>query len=424
MQDFKNKTKELVRNRMNNKKIVLFGAGVVAVEFYNKHKNLLNITRVVSNFSKECGPMAFLNELDIVQFDKNQIADDEYMIVCGPIAFRTIELQLENCGFTMYEDYIESSIAEAIFSGKKIALFYGQCILRDVHKCIVGVNAFNEKYASIFTQTTTGQTKIANRLLYYAKDLCDAYVYTPKILDLDSIYSLQPHELPKDCQIVSVSNLLCSVYWPEIIPKLDRYNPYYLYSYNVNRHGEDILGHTIYRREDSNINKLVKKGMPTKEIVKKLSDEDFYSEKTVRKNFELGMKLIRVAENNVDITIADYIEENYAKLPLYQNFIHPSKYVIYEYVKKIVEELGADTSEIPALLEASPKHIHQGGDVPIYPSIVRNLNLEFVDVDSEYEVMIGNGIAKMNFEEYIEHFAEYTRMSMNIINIIREPICQ
>lgn len=413
----KEEIKALVREKMSSKRIVLFGAGVVAEEFYEAHKDLLNISHCVSNIQKEWGEGAFMEgELDVRQYRPEDIEENDYIIVCGPLAFRSIELQLRDDGYEMYEDFVESKIAGAIYSGKKIALFYGQCILRDIHKCLVQVPSFTEEYASIYTQASKGQAIVINRLLYHVKDICDLYVYTPKILDKESIYSLNPNQLTKDCKVFSVSNLTYPLYWPQINDKVDEYNQFYIYPYNAKRDLD--FYHRMYRQEDCNINKMVIDGMTTKEIINTLSDENFYSEKEVLKNKRIALKLIAAAEKTIDITVLDYIEDMYQKEMLYQNYIHPNKSVIWLYIRRLLTGIGLSLQDVDDIEREAPLHVHQSGDVPIYPSVAKHLSLEFVNKDTKYEILVGNGITYMTFEEYTEHFTEYTRKAYELMRLI------
>lgn len=408
----KEEIKSLVREKMSTKRIVLFGAGEVAEEFFEEHKDKLNISHCVSNIESEWGEKVFLGELDVNKYCKEELQENDYIIVCGPVAFRTIELQLNEDGMRMYEHFVESKIAKAIYEGKRIALFYGQCVLRDIYEEIIHVPSFRKEYAAVFTQTNKGQTVVINRLLFYLKDLCDIYIYTPKILDRDSAYSLALEELPKNCKVISVSNLIVSIYWPQINADLEGYNEWYLYPYNAERDMDFF--HTMYRREDSNINRLVLEGKTTNEIVNILSADDFYTEKEVKRHLNLSLKLIDIAERDIDIKMADYIRENYRRDVIYQNYIHANKCIIWEYVRRLLKEIDVSSEEADELERKAPLHSHQGGDVPIYPSVAKHLQLDFIDDETRYEVMTGRGIVLMSFEEYTEHYVEYTKKAMEI----------
>ncbi len=412
----KEQIKALVREKLQSKRIILFGAGVIAEEFYQEHKECLRISHCVSNLQKEWGERAFLGELDVKQYKQEELEEGDYLVVCGPLAFRTIELQLEADGLKIYEHYIESKLASAIWQNKKIAVFYGECIMRDIYRCIIRVPVFQNVYTSIFTQVIREQAVITNRLLYYAKDVCDLYIYTPKLLDRDSIYAVHKEELPPDCIVVSVSNLVMILYWPQVSYVLRQTNENYLYPYDIKR--DEIFGHILYRRGDLNINAMVLQGLSTKEIVDRLSDEDFYSEKQIWRHKEIFFKSVGMAEKAVDITILDYLKDNYSTISLYQNFAHPNNCVIWEYVRRLLIRLGFSIEGWDDLKEKLNDAAHRGGEVPIYPSTAKHLKLNFINEQTRYEVIVGNGIEQMTFRECIEHYAEYTRKAVEIIKML------
>jgi len=412
----KEEIKALVREKMATKRIILFGAGVVAEEFYEAHKDKLNISHCVSNIQKEWGEGAFMEgELDVRQYRSEDIEENDYIVVCGPIAFRSIELQLKGDGYEMYEDFVESKIAGAIYSGKKIALFYGQCILRDIYECVIQVKAFNLVYAPIFTQTVKNQTIVINRMVYYLKEICDLYVYTPKMLDRDSAYVVREEELPEGCIIISIGNILAPIYWPQINVDPMAYNGWYVYPYNILRNMNFF--HTLYRKEDININRMIAAGYSTKHILQKVTSEDYYSKEQVQNNVRFTLKSIKIAERGIDIKIIDFIKERYMKEMLYQNYAHPQKNIFWHYVLEIMKSIGLTFEEVEILEQNSVNHIHEGGDVPIYPSVAKHMELEFYDENNKYEIMTGNGIRYMTFTEYMEHYVEYTRKSKEIFEM-------
>ena len=401
----KETVKETVLNKINSKNIILFGVGPVAEKFYMKFRDRMRISHCVSNFAEEWGEKEFLGELDVKCFKKEDISENDYLIICGPYAFRTIELQLVRDGLKMYDHFVESNIADAIFSQKKIALFYGGCVLRDIRLCLDKVPSFQNDYTSVFIQTNAHQSITINRVLYYMKDIADCYVYTPRILDRDEIYMLKKEDLPETCKIISVSNISVGIYWPQIELDLEVYNPYYLHSYNARRNLD--FYHSVYRKEDKNINQMVSQKISIPEIVKRLSDEDFYSEKEVLRNEKIAFKTIQMAERAVDVTIYDYVKENYREKNLYQNFMHPDKCIIWEYVRRLLDKMEVSVKEVDHLEQISPKHIHEGGDVPIYPSVIKHMQLKGME-NKRYEILAGENIRYMTFEEAIEHIASYT----------------
>ena len=73
--------------------------------------------------------------------------------------------------------------------------------------------------------------------------------------------------------------------------------------------------------------------------------------------------------------------------------------------------------DLSELEEEAPEHVHSGGDVPIYPSVAKHLQLDFISDTTKYEIITGEGSVYMTFAEYVEHYVEYTRKSMEIMRI-------
>ena len=409
----KEEIKRLVRKNLAEKRIILFGAGEVAQIFYTNNRDKLNISHCVSNLSDEWGSKKFMQELDVKEFKSEEIKKDDYLIVCGPFAFRRLEIQLINCGFCMFEHFVESSIAECILSNKKIALFRGSCILRDVYECIVKAKAFSEEYTAIFATDNYVTSKYDNRVLYYASKICDCYIYSYRILRQDKVYLFDDEDLPSDCQKISISNITFPGYWPQADPEIRNSNKYLIHPYNAKR--DLVFYHTLYRMEDVNLNKMIEEGKSEDEIYNLVSADDYYEEKAVRRNLKVSFKSLQIAEQFADIKVYDFIKNNYDKRLVFQNFSHMHKCVIWTYVRRLLERMGIEYSECELLEEQSPEYIHHGGDIPIYPGVAKLLGLDWINELTQYEIMTYHGVEKMTFEQYIRHYVAYTEKVREIM---------
>lgn len=411
----KEEIKAKSRKKLLEKRIILFGAGEVAEKFYFVNRNKINISHCVSNLKEQWGKKKFLDELDIKEFRAEDIGENDYIIVCGPFAFRQIEIQLVNCGFRMFEHFIESQIANSLLENKKIALFRGSCILRDIYECIVQSQAFTEQYTAIYATDNYVVSKFDNRVLYYASMICDCYVYSYRILRQDKVYLLTEDDLPADCRIISVSNITFPGYWPQADPEIRNSNKYLMHPYNSKRNL--VFYHTLYRLEDININQMIEAGKEADEIYKLVSASDYYDEKMVKRNLKVSFKSVQIAEQFADIRVMDFLKENYDKRLVFQNFAHMHKCVIWTYVRRLLETMGVSIEECDRLEANSPEFIHHGGDIPVYPSVAKVLGLNWLDESTSYEIMTYHGIEKMTFEEYVRHYVEYTKMARNIMSI-------
>ena len=109
-----------------------------------------------------------------------------------------------------------------------------------------------------------------------------------------------------------------------------------------------------------------------------------------------------------------FLEQN---IWLYQNYIHPNKIVIGEYTKKLLSKLDVSCDGFEEYLETRPEHIHEGGDVPIYPSVIKHMRLQCVTEKQQWRVLTSDGIKTMTFEEYVRYYAEYTAKAIDIMNM-------
>ena len=410
----KDDIRKLVKDKLKNKKIVLFGAGPIAEAFYESMFDKLNIVRCVSNVNREWGPRRFLGKLDVSRYAKEDIMPDEYMIVCGPLAFEQIDVQLISDGFKIFDDYIDSRLVPAIVNDKKIALFRGSCILRDIYNVVSCQDKFAAIYDSLFVTDNYTIHKYQKKIVYYCTLVCDLYVFTHRILRQDKVHIIDRSELPPDCIYLSVSNISFGGFWPQTKSELVEFNPYFMTTYNVHRNTEYY--HLTYRDSDENINRLIDEGKDWEEIYSILSADDFYSEKEINRCLKIGLKSIAIAEQNADITVLDFIKENYKDMLLFQDNMHMHKNVLWEYIRRFYERLGITDEDFEEKKRLAQDYVHHGGAMPIYPCIIKKLGLTWIKPDDKYEIMTFYGTVDMDFKEYVKCYVEYAKA----VNDIRE----
>src|SRR5262249_9321726 len=123
---------------------------------------------------------------------------------------------------------------------------------------------------------------------------CDLFIYM-KTGDaygerLSSDYLLS--KLPPHCKKISIGNAYFKSYYPQ-------------FTYNNQN--------TLYGYEDQNVLRLVKRGESKERIVAILSDEQFYSAKELQMIHNEFMYNLRQRENDIDIPLANFIEQHYQK---------------------------------------------------------------------------------------------------------------
>lgn len=404
--------RQKILEQLQAKEIVLFGAGMMAHEFYEQYKDKLSFAFCVTNTSTEWGEKRFCGKLDIRQYRAQELKDRYYVVLGVYPAFDNIASQMECDGYAMFRDFVDYKVAEAVLENKKLAFFYGTCILRDVLHALERVPAFTKQYVSIFKQGDTQErdTIAEIRRLYYAKDICDAYIYANKLLHSSEAYNMQRTDLPEDCKMIGVSKVTFHGYWPQLHNK--SYNDNWLF--DVMAPFDNNFWHLMYSREDANITKLAEEGKTPEEIYKILSADDYYSAKDIKKHLRICFKTLQVAEKGIEVRVGDFVQRNYKEQKLYQDFTHPKKEVLWEYVRQVLEHLEIQEEHLADIIEAAPAYIHRSSDMPIYPSVAKHLGLSWINENTRYELITSKGVRLMTFKEYVLHYAAYTQAALKL----------
>lgn len=400
-----------ILGHLRNRELVLFGAGEVARGFYNRYKEELNFAFSVTNNSREWGEKRFCQELDIKPYSEQELKGRYYIVLCIYFGFDEVAVQLECDDYIMFDDFVDYKIAEAILEYKKIAFFYGNCVVRDIHQMVKWVPAFREQYSSTFIQSRKNETMFDIRRLYYGKKVCDAYIYGQKLINLSDPYNMQREDLPNDCKMIGVSTLTFHGYWPQQLQNV-KYSDDWIFE--VTAPFDNYFWHLMYAREDLNLKRLVEEGRTPEEICDIVSAEDFYSEKEVKKHLRMCFKSLEMVERGMDVRVSDFIKKNYQKERLYQDYIHLKKPVLWEYVKQVLQYLEVEEAELDEIIETSPEYVHQAGDIPIYPSVAKHLGLDWVKKDTVYEILTCKGVRFMTFREYVIHYSRYLQASLEL----------
>lgn len=402
-----------VKECLQTKKIIIFGAGKIAEDFYLEYRDRLVFDCCISNVSKEWGEKALCGELDIKPYDSNGFDDDKYIVVCGEYAFKTVSHQMTADGLEMFKDFNDYQIVKAVIAGKKIVLFRGSCVLRDAYESLKTVPIFNKRYAGVFVQDKQASTKYENPLLKYTAHICEFYIHSFRIMSTAPIYMLQKEELADGCKIISVSNQTFSGYWPQADPDITHRNPYWIHTYNSKR--DRFFYHNMFLYPDVVINSMIESGETKEDIIAKISADDFFDEKSIGRTIRRAVKAMQIADRGADVKMSDYIMDNYQKKRVYQNFEHMDKCIIWEYVRRILEKMGLDVKETYSLEEKAPRYNHNGSDIPIYPCVIKHLGLDWLGTDEKYELVFYDKVLKLTFKEYVEKYIDYVSVTKEII---------
>lgn len=240
----------------------------------------------------------------------------------------------------------------------------------------------------------------------------DRFVIPEQILEKTKLFIYQPldskhghcsteyilEKLPSDCISISLPRLYFKGYWPQ-----HAVNPY-------NQAKPEIL-YDLFPYGDHNLNQMLKQKLPKSKILNEVSRRDIYDSKLLLNNIKQNLAESKKRETATDVKIADYIHANYQNKQLFHTINHPTDIIGLEVANQILRILNM--SPLPESTKPLTREALGGIQVPIYPSVIEQLNLTFVSINSLYR---SKGLGKMvTFSEYVEEYLyqdfEYDRAS-------------
>ncbi|MFZ5645032.1 MAG: WcbI family polysaccharide biosynthesis putative acetyltransferase [Bacillota bacterium] len=200
--------------------------------------------------------------------------------------------------------------------------------------------------------------------------------------------------LPDTCQTISFTNTYFTGYHPEYVHnEVHRPDP----RYNPLPNGKFPYG-------DKNIINLLKEGKSKNEIAEILWDDNFYSYEEVKANLDMTLDDLNKREEDLDVKAADFIRKNYRENRLFYTINHPTYLVTRHVAMGILRKMGLPEWEISAIVDDPFKgHLH----VPYYPSVIKHLQLSFIDKNHRYSLYYDLDKTLVTFKEYIYKYVDY-----------------
>lgn len=145
-------------------------------------------------------------------------------------------------------------------------------------------------------------------------------------------------------------------------------------------------------------------GLSEEKTIELINKENLYSK-------SLSIKLVKNSLNNlrkrekesdIDIKLCDFIEKNYKKVKLFNQFNHPKREIFKYIAESILDKIGIDEFVIA---DTGASHL-DGIMTPIYRSTYKNLNLQFQE---DFETYGAIGEQKIKQREVVYKFFEFYR---------------
>lgn len=382
---------------VRKKKIILFGAGTYAKRFYQDYQDEMQIQYCISNEEEQNVFCIKEREICPVYRVERAVRDENRFIILCAEKHEEMEKQLSTYGLQYGIDYMDSGLFRVLTSSRKVAVFYGVCYMRALHHCLVESPYFRDIYDSYYWLNYRTRNVVEQEIFQFLLRTADLYICHNTLNMENHIYfSL----LKQDCRIVRIPVVFFNGYHPKTGERIVEDNIYSIVPLDT------CFGPFI--TPDDALNRSIRENRKLPEILRLISDVDYYDKDFLERNYRREIRKIQVAEAAADIQISDYLLENHGKKRLFLNEKHISNCVITEMARRVLEILELDR-ELPEE-ELCKRRLLYTTEVPVYPSVIEKLSLNVYGLNPRYRMFTFGREIDVTFEEYIERYYDYCRM--------------
>lgn len=397
--------KQEIRNTLLNSDIILFGETEDTIDFYKKYHKLLNIKFCMTNYSENVALQSMKEYgLSTILYDDVEFKENDYIVLCDYECYQPIERRLQADGLLEYKNYVSSELADAVLSEKKIAVFMGTAFMGQIVMGLQLQSQITQKYVCIYYAENELLQPYANKIAQYKHiarlsdvyitSICDKNMYDAKVLADEFMLN--------NSEKIRVSDYTFNGYYPQISGGRDTYS-YFLF--RERKRLEMNYSTLALAREDANLRQYVYQNISVEEIVKRVSDSDFYTEEQVKEHFKSGLEKLKKSDENADVPLAEFIEKSCKGMAVYRNLDEWHVEAIKYAMKKVAEKLDIILKDVDENTLAEQIEEASGSELPIYPSVLKYLEIENF-VNKKYRVVTFNKVRYLSFEEYIRYCAE------------------
>lgn len=281
---------------------------------------------------------------------------------------------------------------------KKICIIYANCQNQLLAEYLLKSSFFYREYTiKRFPIHLSIQNKktIPDALLQRTK----LFIYQP-VKEIHGNCSTKHilNRLPSDCQRISFPSLYFTGYYPQYCK-----NP-------ANRIVKSVYPFGMMPYGDRNIISLLEEDKSITEIVEILSDPDFYSSEFLLANANSSLAELARREATLSIKVSEFIKAHYQQHYLFHSINHPTDILGIYVVNQIFKEIALPTLDEEMFQGNRAEGILSNKQIPIYPSVIKNLPLAFVSDNSVYR---HNSFCtnKMTFARYVKEYVKLHLLS-------------
>lgn len=396
---------------LKNKKIVIFGVDEAAQQFVDKFYECMDIVYFTSNDASET---EFYN-LKRVELSDLISREDIYIVICASqVGTAEIENQLSIC-FKFCEQFLDCRCLEQVLEGKReLIVIEGLCHQELIAKGLELVPQIAERYIIKFFWMGSVNHNVALRKMKYM--LC---CYADAVIALDMGKAGKKLNLGRNIKIINIPLIYAQFLFPQI-PCSQEMGITYLHNPYMMNSKKNIGDIRAFRYTDQNVLRLLKQGLSEEDVLYEISREDFYDENYINSVKETTAKINVVYDAKCEINLGTYLMEHYKEEKLFLDGMHWSNVFAWEAIRQIICLLDQKEVAIPnadIIAELTKKNAVWENEVPIYPSVRKHLEIDWVDDSTLYHMVRLKETKKLSFEEYMKVYIQYVYYSMRLQEI-------
>lgn len=256
---------------------------------------------------------------------------------------------LNSVGLMEFRDYIPVQMVQ-----KKLVVMYGNCHMMILEKYLLKQREFQRQYVIrryYIAETDKRKRYPSNNVLAHCQVLITQDIQRNNNLRVPGAKDVI-RNTPADCKNIVIPNLYGFNFFFPQVHLMDEN----VFERHINKNAIDIdididrpqNCHTKYVLtwiigwRDENIESAFKSGGDNQVIQEMINKREVYCREEIVHNFRNQLARLKQREQECDIKICDFIEENYKTKQLFYDPNHPSNELIYEKGKRILKLLHLD----------------------------------------------------------------------------------
>lgn len=197
--------------------------------------------------------------------------------------------------------------------------------------------------------------------------------------------------LNHNCIKIKFPSLYFNAYWPNYIK-----NPVYRPLRSVNTMNSGLMPYG-----DMNIIKFINEGKSLEDIINLLLDDNFYSKNVIIDCIDQSYNELREREreNKCDLCISKNLINLFQKEYSFKTINHPNAHIYFILIDEFMKLIS---------LKSVPYYdynIDCSYEQPIYPSVIKALDLKFIDSTYRFKYYFNN---RLSFERFIDYYFKHS----------------